>query len=135
MQIIKTLILEDKSERMLFFVERFEEVKALGQYEIQYDHVEHSYECTALLQEHKYDLIFLDHDLGGEEMVSTGHEDCGSRVVDFLVDNPAIHQAQGQIIVHSFNRVAAPRMAQRLKCPWVPGLWLKDVWKKTIQIK
>ena len=136
MRKLRVLILEDDPHkfRMSAFKDRFAEWYDSKQAHVVYDHVEHAADCNNMLQQHRYDLIFLDHDLGGEEMVGVGHEDCGSRVVDFLLANPEIRRGQGAIIVHSSNNVAGPLMAKRLNCHWIPGVYLETEWHKFVQV-
>lgn len=63
--------------------------------------------------EAEIDALFLDHDLGGRQMVSSDEEDCGMRVVDFLVaSDPKIKVRR--ITVHSLNRPAGKEMVFRL---------------------
>ncbi len=58
-----------------------------------------------------FDLVMLDHDLGGETWVESGREDCGMEVVRWVVRNfPKI----GCVVVHSWNTVAAPVMVAEL---------------------
>ena len=56
-----------------------------------------------------YDLILLDHDLGGRQLKE--HEDCGLTFVNLVKDriNP-----EAVIIIHSFNPDGAQRMQQAL---------------------
>lgn len=136
MRQLKVLILEDDphNTRMPAFKNRFAELFDSGKAHVVYDHVKHAADCNKKLQEEEYDLILLDHDLGGEEMVGTDHEDCGSRVADFLLANHEIRKRQGSILVHSLNNVAGPMMAKRLGCQWAPGVWLYHEWHKIISI-
>ncbi|NGX44890.1 MAG: hypothetical protein K940chlam2_00030 [Chlamydiae bacterium] len=58
-----------------------------------------------------FDLVMLDHDLGGETWVESDREDCGMEVVRWIVRNlPKI----GRVVVHSWNTVAAPVMVEEL---------------------
>ena len=56
-----------------------------------------------------YDLILLDHDLGGRQLAE--HEDCGLTFVRMIKDkiNP-----EAVVIIHSFNPCGAMNMAQEL---------------------
>lgn len=66
----------------------------------------------ALKAKGKFDLVMLDHDLGGETWVNSNREDCGMEVVRWIVKKkPKI----GRIVVHSWNSVAAPIMVEELK--------------------
>jgi hypothetical protein len=58
-----------------------------------------------------FDRVFLDHDLGGQTMVSTDEPNTGSEVVRWIVANkPSI----GLVVVHSMNIAAAPGMVANL---------------------
>ena len=54
-----------------------------------------------------WDLVCLDHDLGGESFVDSNRSDCGMEVVRWIeMHKPII----GKIIVHSSNPDAAHKM-------------------------
>lgn len=59
-----------------------------------------------------WDLVMLDHDLGGEENAwQEGKEPTGMVVVDWIVEHrPAIKR----IVIHSWNVPAAERMVSKL---------------------
>lgn len=68
-----------------------------------------------LIQKHrneKIDFIFLDHDLGGEVMVSSNREDCGMEVVRWLVTNKTNVE---QVIAHTLNYDAGKEMVAKLR--------------------
>lgn len=66
---------------------------------------------TALVDPELWDLVMLDHDLGGKHWAPSD-EESGMEVVRWIVENkPTI----GRIVVHSWNNVAAPVMTNRLK--------------------
>jgi CheY-like chemotaxis protein len=69
-------------------------------------------ECIEAMKKNAYDIVCLDHDLGGKIMVSEESENTGSEVSKWIVvNNPKI----GKIIIHSFNFDAAKNMQARLK--------------------
>jgi hypothetical protein len=70
--------------------------------------------CIRQLQ-NSWDLVSLDHDLGGEIYVDSGREDCGMEVVRFLEEYKPEYLKDTQFIVHSFNAVAAVRMIGTLR--------------------
>lgn len=53
------------------------------------------------------DVLFLDHDLGGEVYVDSQREDCGMEVARWLVKNP---QNINTIVLHSFNPIGKHNM-------------------------
>ncbi|MBS1913157.1 MAG: response regulator [Bacteroidetes bacterium] len=69
--------------------------------------VETALECIERLGERDYDLVMLDHDLGGEIFVDSSREDTGMEVVRWLRENRGAH---GAFIVHTMNPVAAAGM-------------------------
>ena len=69
--------------------------------------VETADECIARLRANSYDLVMLDHDLGGETFCDSSREDCGMEVVRWLKGNRGDHKF---FIVHTMNAVAAAGM-------------------------
>ena len=59
-----------------------------------------------------YDLVYLDHDLGGQQMVDSDEEETGAAFTRWL---PFAGEHQPLIMIHSFNPVGAQRMAQTLR--------------------
>lgn len=57
-----------------------------------------------------YDLVLLDHDLGGRQMEE--HEDCGTKFLELVMDRIPANQL---IVIHSFNAPAAWRMGTMLE--------------------
>jgi CheY-like chemotaxis protein len=58
------------------------------------------------------DVLFLDHDLGGEVYVDSGREDTGAEVARWIAENkPNIKS----IIIHTYNSVGAENMLYILK--------------------
>jgi hypothetical protein len=65
------------------------------------------------MENEEFDFLFLDHDLGGEVMVSTEREDTGSEVVRWMVQQNWTNKPA--IIIHSLNTPAARSMQAALK--------------------
>lgn len=80
------------------------------------------------------DVLFLDHDLGGETYVDSAEKNTGMEVVRWIVANkPVINQ----IIVHSHNHPAGVQMTTELtnagyKTEYIPFLYLRN---KLIEVK
>jgi len=60
-----------------------------------------------------YDLILLDHDLGGRQMEE--HEDCGLTFVQQMKDRLRTGYRY-TIVYHSFNPDGAKRMEEHMRC-------------------
>jgi len=65
-------------------------------------------EGIAAIDGKKFDIIFLDHDLGGEQMVSSSHRNTGYTVAKEI--HNSINK-DTRIIIHSFNPIGAANMA------------------------
>ena len=109
------LILEDNKERIAYFSNlRSEHSVTITEF---------AHEAIRLLKENKWDILMLDHDLGGQEMVPSG-PGTGYEVADFLSKNE--HLKPERIIIHSFNGPGSQNMKAALpEAEWIPGIWLK----------
>jgi hypothetical protein len=69
-------------------------------------------EVIAQLLAENWDVVCLDHDLGGEMFVSSERDDTGAGVARWIADNkPSV----GRFIVHSHNPDGAKNMESVLK--------------------
>lgn len=100
---LKILILEDNDWRTKAFKE------FLGTHDLTC--VETASAAIAALQSNTFDLILLDHDLGGLTYVGEADKNTGSEVVRWMVENMT---AFPPIIVHSHNHDAALSMKIKL---------------------
>jgi len=100
---MKILVLEDDAERIHYFS------KVFVKHELAIvNHVN----MFAILCKKKFDIIFLDHDLGGEVYVESKHENTGYNACKFLVETINVNTP---IIVHSYNENGAKNMMNLLK--------------------
>jgi len=96
--------------------------------------VDNAMDCIKALSEKPWDVVFLDHDLGGEVYVDTGREDCGMEVVRWMEDNLPI---VGSVIVHSLNGPASKEMVNRLddanyNVTHIPFAWVNETVLKLV---
>ncbi len=67
--------------------------------------------CIEKLKSEHWDVVFLDHDLGGEVFVDPKRDDSGSAVVRWIESNkPKIQK----IVIHTCNHLVAGNMATTL---------------------
>lgn len=72
-------------------------------------------ECLRFLSEEDWDVLFLDHDLGGEEFVNPESKTCGMQVVRYLEKTGWPEgKKRPSIVIHSSNIFAANAMKKRL---------------------
>lgn len=96
---MKILVLEDDHIRHISFM------KNLSDHDL--DIVETSKEAIKKLQDNDYDVLFLDHDLGGKIMTPSG-ENTGYEVAQWLSNNP--DRMPKQIYLHTLNPVGQQNM-------------------------
>ena len=120
---MKILILDDAKERLAKFKSNLE--TKLNNYDNFY--AENANEAIFMLELHNdFDYIFLDHDLGGQQM-SWEEENCGMTVVDYIIRTG--YSKSPSIIVHSWNIPRGQEMVKRLRDAGYsvihhPGVWL-----------
>lgn len=78
-------------------------------------------EAIKLLREQTWDLLCLDHDLGGREMAESG-PGTGYEVAQWIAEHEDRRPAR--VLIHSFNPVGAANMKQALgEAEIAPGFW------------
>jgi hypothetical protein len=105
---IGVFLLDDDERRHRWFRKRFsnDDIDITDQIE----------EAKKFLSTHRYDAIFLDHDLIPEHYESSEHDDerTGIAIAFWLAENKAI-QPSAKIFVHTRNADGALRMAEKLR--------------------
>lgn len=101
---MKVLILEDDQERAKTFLQRYPDAVV----------VDSAHDCIKHLSEH-WDVVYLDHDLGGSSMPDSVREDCGYEVVRHILEHQPEHLRQTKFVVHSANPIRARIMAEDLR--------------------
>ncbi len=77
------------------------------------DHADNVLDGIDLVADNKYDLLFLDHDLGGEEMVDSSNENTGYQLARFIASST--QNKTTMCIIHSCNPVGADNIASAMK--------------------
>ena len=103
---MRILILEDSQER----IDVFTDALCFDSHEIII--VETAEDAITYLEKDEFDLLMLDHDLGGECYVDTAEKNTGSEVVRWLTNSG--YRSSPVIIVHSMNEPAARSMEHAL---------------------
>ncbi len=82
-------------------------------------------QAIMMLEHFVFDLVFLDHDLGGQVFVSHAEINTGAAVARWLEDPDNYRSVPKAIVIHSLNPSGAKYMAQALPyamvCP--DGAW------------
>ena len=66
-----------------------------------------------ILKNDTFDMLMLDHDLGGEELVDSCKENTGYQLVKYIINNKL--QKNAEFIIHSQNPVGSVLMNNTLK--------------------
>lgn len=111
------LVLEDDPERIKQFKKRL-----IGN---TFQIVSDADAAILALTYNKWDVLFLDHDLGGETYVPSSNANTGYQVAKFLHDNPKYKPSEA-IIIHSLNPGGAENMQAVLPEAYrIPFAWTK----------
>ena len=107
----KVLVLEDNATRNKWFKPRL-----IG---LNVHYTDNATDALELIKNNDYNLLFLDHDLGGKQMVAITEFNTGSTVARALKDKGGYENAQ--IIIHSHNPGGSYNMSNLLKgSVWIP---------------
>lgn len=107
--------------------------KAFQQFTIGHNvkHVETAKQCMlALMNDEPYDLVTLDHDLGGKTFQQE-KENSGTEVAEFIKYVLPKNKYPKKFLVHSWNPQGAERMIRDIsttgvECKYVPFSYPKD---------
>ena len=111
---MKVLVLEDNLERIEHFKKKFRIDDV-----VFVDDALHTIDELAL---NTFDLVCLDHDLGGME-IQYDMENCGTVVAEWIAKNPLKNNPR--VIVHSLNTPLAENMVKLIpNARYIPFYWL-----------
>jgi len=110
---INIFILDDDVMRHRTLIKRALEIANVDKNEANIVTATTSDEAVKKLQEHdSWDILMLDHDLGGEIFVESTKENTGFQVAKFIRKN---NIKFGQCLLHSMNPVGVKNMLEELE--------------------
>jgi CheY-like chemotaxis protein len=101
---MRVLILEDDLERRKLFSRALRGVSIIMM-------VDCPDMCIDLLGKSQWDVLFLDHDLGGKAYTPSD-DSSGYKVAEWLAGNP--NHMPGKVFIHTMNGAGADNMARAL---------------------
>ena len=91
-----------------------------------------NYHSLMFLKNQTYDLIFLDHDLGGKVYEEINGYNTGSLLAR-IISEEKIYLHNAKIIVHSLNPDGSKYMVSKIKDSFaIPFIWKKDVFQSKL---
>ena len=109
---MKHFVLEDDKNRIAVFREKLNEP---GNTVTICSSVEEG--KRILREDGPFDVIFLDHDLDGYIYVPSTQPNTGWQLAKWISEN----DIPGEVIIHSYNEFAVPRMIEVLpRAKWIP---------------
>jgi len=121
---MRALVLEDDKNRVKEFKQRMLEIGCVA------DYVDTARAAIDLLRKKTYDVIFLDHDLGGEVFADITDSNTGSEVARWISGNPV----GCPVVIHSLNPVGADNMKKCIEgAVHVPFVWQEDKFHATVK--
>lgn len=125
----KTLILEDDINRINEFKQRFNEVSIT----IEPFFVDTAKDCIDKLEADHFDLVFLDHDLGGQVFVDTENKNTGSEVARYISTSEKSFD-NTTFICHSYNPAGRKNICSLIKgCHEIPSIWDESVFHERLK--
>lgn len=115
---MKILILEDDPKRISKFKQNF-----IGR-DVDVTYVEEAIDAINQIKEHKFDILFLDHDLGGKVYEPIDDPNTGSEVARYINKNPI----DSIVIVHSLSLLGKNNMLNLIK----DSIYLPFVWEENV---
>lgn len=120
---MRIFIVEDNNERIETFKEMFADIP-----EAELFITTTASEAKKVLEENKdlaWDMLFLDHDLGGRVYVESADQNTGYQVAKFIKDNDIKYY---NAVTHSLNPMGAANIQGILKdCNHIPFNLLKTM--------
>lgn len=114
---LKILILDDDLGRIESFVKNLESDERMVSFSTTASGV------MELLQKESWDVLFLDHDLGGQVYVDSNEENTGATVARWLKDHPEYQPSQ--IFTHSLNEAGRKVIVSHLpEAKEAPFAWM-----------
>lgn len=126
---MKILLLEDDIKRITEFRQRFLSIPHK-----QIFYTDTAQTCIELLKSEEFDLIFLDHDLGGKVFVDINEKNTGSEVARYISQNPL--NSNPIIIIHTLNPVGGKYMIDTIggrNTFYIPFIWTKKVFDERVK--
>lgn len=100
----RIFILEDDFNRMQQFYRK------LHQHTIM--HSDNVADAKTILSENEFDILFFDHDLGGDTYVDSAKENTGYQLAKWIRETGKMYP---QAFIHSMNPTGADNIAHELK--------------------
>ena len=131
---MKILLLEDDYNRVEMFQKRVTELNERNTHREPYEivHAETVEQFKSAMQSSEFNLILLDHDLGGEIYVDINRDDTGSGAARWIKQTYGdIHPT---VLTHTLNQTGADNILELIKGSiHIPFLWMKEVFHAAIK--
>lgn len=101
---MKIFILEDNQQRIEWFQDFFDQISD----DVKY--VTTAEDGKQMVTSEKFDVIFLDHDLGGQVYVDSQNDNTGYQVALKMING----QQECPVVVHSLNSIGANNIVEYL---------------------
>lgn len=137
---MRILLLEDDYNRVEHFRKRIDELNESNNVEVELVHVETAENCIKEFEKvkdtptEKFNIVLLDHDLGGDIYVDTDNKNTGSEVARWISEN-SDKTNDVFVITHTFNPAGAKNILSLVPGSiYIPGIWLKDKFHAIIKV-
>ena len=119
---ISVLILDDMYSRVIEFEKRLKPIDITD-----ITHVTTARQCIECLSKTKYDIIFLDYDLGEPPVWAQNSDVSGGVVAEWIKKHPKHKNKKAMIIIHSLDHEGAAYMKELIPdAILLPGAWIAE---------
>ncbi|MGB3479317.1 MAG: cyclic-phosphate processing receiver domain-containing protein [bacterium] len=119
---IRVLILDDMYSRVIEFEKRLKPIDITD-----ITHVTTAKECIECLSKKKYDLIFLDYDLGEPPVWAKDTDISGGVVAEWIKKHPKNKNKKAMIIIHSSDSHGGAYMKELIPdATLLPRAWSEE---------
>lgn len=124
---MNSLVLEDSIDRISEFKKRL--------FNFKQTYTDSALNAIYLIENNKYDIIFLDHDLDNNAYVDLNDKNTGSEVARWIGNNKDNINKDTYIIIHSLNTVGANYMKSIIpNSIYIPFVWTENVFNNKIKV-
>lgn len=136
---MKILLLEDDYNRVEQFRKRLDELNERNthmQEKIEMFHFEDAQSCIDNLEKgYTYNLMLLDHDLGGRVYVEFADPNTGSHVARWLNKNYNFSENKTSVITHTLNSPGAENIRGLVpNAVHIPFVWMKSLFHQIVKV-
>jgi hypothetical protein len=131
---VKFMVLEDDPNRVEQFQKRFREFSERNGIHVSPKFTDNVDDFMVIMRAENFDVVFMDHDLGGRVFVDSVDKTTGAEAARQLKAKGLVEK-NGNFIIHSLNQAGALNIANEVGGRLIPFVWLRDVFHEAVRYR